>query len=136
MIQSDPSLFCGPLNDGLPLLIIGDRIYVCYFIYHFWYLMISPCEVVSQATHGVYFLRNGISNFFTLFCRSGLYLSFFEDLNIGHNGGIRYRLIAYLIIERRTVDFLLWRFITRTCFFLWFDRLSSVEANFRPYFLL
>jgi hypothetical protein len=100
----------------------------------FWYLLISPCEVVSQATHGVYLFRSGLSNFFTLFCRSDLYLSLIGDLNIGHNGGIGYRLIAYLLVGRRTVNFLLWRFITQTCFCFLFVRLSCVEATFRTLF--
>jgi hypothetical protein len=112
VIQGDPSLLCSPLNDGLSLLIIGDHIDVCYLVYQFWYLLIAPCELVSQAPSGVYLFKSGLSNFFTFPCRSDLYLSLVGDLNIGQNRGVGYRLVTYLLVDCRTVDFLLWRFVT------------------------
>jgi hypothetical protein len=83
VIQGDPSLFFYPLNNGLSLLIIGDRVDVCYLIYRVWYLLVTPCEVVSQASRGVYLFDNGLSDFLIQPCRSDFFLLLIGDLSMG-----------------------------------------------------
>jgi hypothetical protein len=120
VIQCDISFLCSPLNDGLSLSIIGDRIDICYLVYRLGYLLIAPCEYVSQATGGVYLFKIGLLNFLVVPRRPDLYLSLIRGLSIERNSDVGHRLVTYFLVGRRTVDFLL------RGFFLWLIQFGLV----------
>jgi len=136
MIQGDSSLLCGPMNDSLSLLIIGDRIDVSDLIYQVWYLLITPCEIISQASHNVNLFESGLLNFFVLPCRSHFLLFLTGDLSIGKDRGVLYGLVIYFLINHGTVDVLLQRLVTWDYIYFQLIKLSCVEITFSSSFLL
>jgi hypothetical protein len=82
VIQCDPPFLFGSLDGGLSLLIIGDRIDICYLIYRLRNLLITPCECVSQTSSGVYLFKIRFLNLFILLRRPNLFVSFVGDLSI------------------------------------------------------
>jgi hypothetical protein len=63
----------------------------------------------NEIIRGVYLFKVGLSKFLAVSHGSDSHLSLIQNLKIGENGSVENRLITYLLVNCRTVDFLLWR---------------------------